>query len=369
MRASECLQLPQKTSLYVQLNECSQPETVTLTRQRKRNQHGTSPRSISSRETSTQTTHIVDTGTQTDHNDSEPSPSSTFVASVSKFGGQPQRVILHEYQTDSDKDNFNGNKSVQLHYMVKHSEAGEYLCKVSVRVGKEIDVSAIPRSFTVNPLQALKTTTIFINVVAREVGECKGLVSCKDLVEMLASRPPELSFTLTLNSYLLFLGTLTTPPVSVAEVPAFSSNDSRSSTPDLLDQTDAENSNAQLPRDYSDDDQLETIGRKVSKAIISVTNGNIISDIRRSDNGNISDTIDEVLKKRRCSDTRQIESTEEVTNDSVTDEEGEVPYNYTLRRKRYVHVWVRSAEDFAVLHFFIRGELGRPKWIRTHKHN
>lgn len=107
----------------------------------------------------------------------------------------------------------------------------------------------------------------------------------------------------------------------------------------MLDQADTVNSNAQPTRDYSDDDRLETIGRKVSEAIISATNGNIISDIRSSDNGNITDSIDEVLRKRRCSDTRKrVDSAEDVANDSFTDEEGEVQCNYTLRRKRYAHI-------------------------------
>ncbi|KAK9746504.1 Protein tyrosine and serine/threonine kinase [Popillia japonica] len=94
--------------------------------------------------------------------------------------------------------------------------------------------------------------------------------------------------------------------------------ESRTSSPDMLDQADTVNSNAQPTRDYSDDDRLETIGRKVSEAIISATN----------------DSIDEVLRKRRCSDTRKrVDSAEDVANDSFTDEEGEVQCNYTLRRK------------------------------------
>ncbi|XP_022917912.1 mitogen-activated protein kinase kinase kinase 13-B isoform X2 [Onthophagus taurus] len=122
------------------------------------------------------------------------------------------------------------------------------------------------------------------------------------------------------------------------ERPVFTNLYSRESTSDLdLDETDDVNRNAQPTRDYSDDDRLETIGRKVSAALIGVTNGNIVSDIRTSsDNGNITDglDLDEVLRKRRCSDTRQIiDSAEDITNDSVTDEEGEDQYNYSLRRK------------------------------------
>ncbi|XP_018323033.1 mitogen-activated protein kinase kinase kinase 13 isoform X2 [Agrilus planipennis] len=83
----------------------------------------------------------------------------------------------------------------------------------------------------------------------------------------------------------------------------------------------------------SDDDHLETIGRKVSE-IITITNGNILTDTRSLENGNVSDNIDGVLKKRRCSETKELESAEDATNDSLTDEEGEDgQYDHSLRRR------------------------------------
>lgn len=72
--------------------------------------------------------------------------------------------------------------------------------------------------------------------------------------------------------------------------------DSRSPSPELLDQADTENSNTQSTRMYSDDENLETIGRKVS----AIINGNTFLDIRTaSDNGNISSETEEVVGKRR----------------------------------------------------------------------
>ncbi|XP_065160708.1 mitogen-activated protein kinase kinase kinase 13 isoform X3 [Atheta coriaria] len=110
----------------------------------------------------------------------------------------------------------------------------------------------------------------------------------------------------------------------------------RSTTPDdRLDESDNVNSNSQT-RDYSDEDTLETIGRKVSEVseIISANNGNMFTD-RLAENGNVSEDIEEVLRKRRCSDTRHttLDSGEEdVANDSCTDEEGEIGRKYSLRR-------------------------------------
>lgn len=71
--------------------------------------------------------------------------------------------------------------------------------------------------------------------------------------------------------------------------------DSRSPSPVLLDQADTVNSNTQSTRMYSDDENLETIGRKVS----AIINGNTFLDIRVSDNGNISSETEEVMGKRR----------------------------------------------------------------------
>ncbi|KAF5280522.1 hypothetical protein FQR65_LT00273 [Abscondita terminalis] len=99
-------------------------------------------------------------------------------------------------------------------------------------------------------------------------------------------------------------------------------------SPRLPDQSDTVNSNTQTIRD-SDDDNLETIGRKLS--IIRANTDNIFSDTRPSDNGNISDEIEEVLRKKRCPDSQILDSAEDAPNDSLTDDE--VQYDDSLRRR------------------------------------
>lgn len=78
-------------------------------------------------------------------------------------------------------------------------------------------------------------------------------------------------------------------------IQVFTRLDSRSPSPVLLDQADTVNSNTQSTRMYSDDENLETIGRKVS----AIINGNTFLDIRTSDNGNISSETEEIVGKRR----------------------------------------------------------------------
>lgn len=120
----------------------------------------------------------------------------------------------------------------------------------------------------------------------------------------------------------------------ILAIQVFTRLDSRSSSPGLVDQSDTVNSNTQTIRD-SDDDNLETIGRKLS--IIRANTDNIFSDTRTSDNGNVSDDIDGVLRKKRCSDREALDSAEDAPNDSLTDEEGDVgQYDDSLRRRRLV---------------------------------
>lgn len=102
--------------------------------------------------------------------------------------------------------------------------------------------------------------------------------------------------------------------------------DSRSNSPTLFDTADSVNRNIG-PGDYNEEDNLETLDRKVSEIKI----GTIFS----SDNGNISHHLDEIIRKRTCSESRHdLDSTEDAANeDSFTDEEGET-YNHSLRRRR-----------------------------------
>ncbi|KRT86350.1 protein kinase, partial [Oryctes borbonicus] len=119
---------PTKTTFCVQLNSSNQPESVavssqnTISRIRKRQHYGTSPRTQTTRSMGTSTTHMVDMETQTDISEADLSPGVTFATKL-KQGGQPQRVILQDLRGDvSDTGNVNGNGRVQLHYMVEHQE-------------------------------------------------------------------------------------------------------------------------------------------------------------------------------------------------------------------------------------------------------
>lgn len=124
------------------------------------------------------------------------------------------------------------------------------------------------------------------------------------------------------------------------------------SSPDLID--DAMNSNERLEiRECSDDDHLESLGRKVNNFL---TENRLSIRSNHSDNGNLNniDTADLIysvsaVKKKiinsdkkdmitinRCGkDINNCESRQNMCEDSWTDEEGEDPdYNYSLRRKR-----------------------------------
>lgn len=106
----------------------------------------------------------------------------------------------------------------------------------------------------------------------------------------------------------------------------FTRVDSRSTSPIIFDTEDSVNRNIGPTRVSSEEDNLETIGRKVSAIKI----GTIFSP----ENGNISDNLGEIIRQRTCSETRdELDSTEDAANeDSFTDDEGET-YNH-LRRKR-----------------------------------
>lgn len=113
-------------------------------------------------------------------------------------------------------------------------------------------------------------------------------------------------------------------------IQVFTRMDSRTTSPTMLDQSDAVNSNA--PQLYSDDETLDTIDRKVS----AMFNGNIFGDTRTSDNGNFSSETEDGIRKRRCPEMKEErESTEDAANDSISEGEGGV-YNLQLRRKRLV---------------------------------
>ncbi|RZC37328.1 mitogen-activated protein kinase kinase kinase 13, partial [Asbolus verrucosus] len=111
-----------------------------------------------------------------------------------------------------------------------------------------------------------------------------------------------------------------------AEVQVFSRVHSKHVLTDIYDQEDTINRNDGTHRVSSDEDNLETLGRKVS----AIKNGNIFTDIRISaENGNVTTEIGDVIRKTCCDGQ---DSTEDACNDSFTDEEGEV-YNNSLRRR------------------------------------
>ncbi|KAG5867706.1 hypothetical protein JTB14_019123 [Gonioctena quinquepunctata] len=108
-------------------------------------------------------------------------------------------------------------------------------------------------------------------------------------------------------------------------VQVFTRIDSRCTSPTIFDCEDSVNRNI-APGASSEEDNLETIGRKVSAIKIA--------SIFSPENGNLSSSLDEIIRHRTCSETRDdLDSTEDAANeDSFTDEEGEI-YNHSLRRR------------------------------------
>lgn len=102
---------------------------------------------------------------------------------------------------------------------------------------------------------------------------------------------------------------------------------SERTSPVMFNSEDTVNSNIHPQRDSSEEDNLETIGRKVSAIKI----GTMFSP----ENGNLSSNLGDIMRQRTRSETKNdLESTEDAANeDSFTDEEGEI-YNQSLRRKR-----------------------------------
>lgn len=128
------------------------------------------------------------------------------------------------------------------------------------------------------------------------------------------------------------------------------------SSPDLID--DAMNSNERLEiRECSDDDHLETLGRKVNDFL---TENRLSIRSNKSENGNVDNTDTDLtysvsstkrkghqgggggvitdkseIKINRCAAAVKDINNCESREDSWTDEEGEdTDYNYSLRRKR-----------------------------------
>ncbi|XP_018393146.1 PREDICTED: mitogen-activated protein kinase kinase kinase 13 isoform X4 [Cyphomyrmex costatus] len=115
------------------------------------------------------------------------------------------------------------------------------------------------------------------------------------------------------------------------------------SSPEHLNENNA-NGNERL-KDCSDDDNLETLGRKVSEIInanrLIIDNGNgddvIISHSRnKEDSGKLSGHYVEQSDKIRASSDNTDDHEDDACEESWSDEEGEDPsytYNYSLRRR------------------------------------
>ncbi|CAH1105459.1 unnamed protein product [Psylliodes chrysocephalus] len=99
---------------------------------------------------------------------------------------------------------------------------------------------------------------------------------------------------------------------------------SRTPSPNIFESEDSVNRNIH-PQISSEEDNLETIGRKVSAIKIDT--------MFSPENGNLSTNFCDIMRQRSFSETRDdLDSTEDAANDSVSDEEGEV-YNQSLRRR------------------------------------
>lgn len=123
-------------------------------------------------------------------------------------------------------------------------------------------------------------------------------------------------------------------------VQVFTRLDSCSSA-DILNEADTVNRNARIldGKECSDDDNLDTLDRKVS----AIVNANIYTDVLNTDNGNMTEDIlrihkQEIIFRQHSSETNHSTDSVEDVCESWSDEEGEEPgdYNQSLRRRRYV---------------------------------
>jgi mitogen-activated protein kinase kinase kinase 13 len=135
-----------------------------------------------------------------------------------------------------------------------------------------------------------------------------------------------------------------------SEIQVFSRVHSKTIITDIYDQEDTLNRNDNPRRESSDEDNLETIGRKVS----ALKNGNIFTDIQISnENGNVTTELGDVLRKSCSKTCNGQDSTEDMCNDSFTDEEGEV-YNSLRRRslaRRPIYPGRRSSRNKSSLSY------------------
>lgn len=123
-------------------------------------------------------------------------------------------------------------------------------------------------------------------------------------------------------------------------IQVFTRQDSCSST-DVLNEADAMNRNSRVmidAKDCSDDDNLDTLDRKVS----AIVNGNIFTDIHNIDNGNMTEDIllthkPDTMYRQHSSETNHSSDSVEDVCETWSDEERDVSrdYSQSLRRRRY----------------------------------
>ncbi|CAH1123108.1 unnamed protein product [Ceutorhynchus assimilis] len=112
---------------------------------------------------------------------------------------------------------------------------------------------------------------------------------------------------------------------SQPSIPVFTKLDSRGTSPIIFDRVEDTVNRNLNPLEVSSEENLEAISRKVSAIAIY-----------SPENGNIAENLEEIIRKRTRSETREVldrDSTEDAANeDSFTDEEGEI-YNQSLKRR------------------------------------
>ncbi|XP_029173027.1 mitogen-activated protein kinase kinase kinase 12 isoform X2 [Nylanderia fulva] len=210
------------------------------------------------------------------------------------------------------------------------------------RVGSGCGVSSSPRSSPYRERKSLEVSVRFIdNHTQTDIMD----ISEMDHASManMASSSPEKSSLETIRKH--SLNKQATECINgnpILPETHYSMITSSCSSPEPLNENNS-NGNERL-KDYSDDDNLETLGRKVSEIIIAnrliIDNGNgddIISHRNKEDSGKLPGLYAEQsdIKLRNSSDNTD-DREDDACEESWTDEEGEDPsytYNYSLRRR------------------------------------
>lgn len=118
-------------------------------------------------------------------------------------------------------------------------------------------------------------------------------------------------------------------------IQTFTRLDSCSSN-DVLNEADTVNRNLHIidGKECSDDDNLDTLDRKVS----AIVNGNRFTDVHNIENGNMADVLrtrqQEIIYRQHSSETNHSTDSVEDMGESWSDEEVTKGCSQSLRRKR-----------------------------------